>query len=140
MAVEIMTTRAFLEGIKGKIEGDFEAKRVALLKALDDKNEKRKNTPNKKQKENEPVKAEILAFLEGKGAVLGTEIAKALGLTTQKVTGVARLLVGEGALATEKVKVKGKGEQVAYKVADADEVEAEQSASLPKRKFRTSGR
>jgi Predicted transcriptional regulator len=126
MAVEIMTTRAFLEGLaKYNLQGDDEAKRVALIKGLDAKNEKRKNTPNKKQKENEPVKAEILAFLEDKGAVLGTEIAKALGLTTQKVTGVARLLVNEGALVTEKVKVKGKGEQVAYKVADADEVEAE---------------
>ena len=120
MAVEIMTMRAFLEGIEGKVEGEYEDKRVALLKGLDAKNEKRSNTPTKKQKENEPVKAEILAYLEGKGAVLGTDIAKALGLTTQKVTGIARLLVNEGALATEKVKVKGKGEQVAYKVADAE--------------------
>lgn len=120
MAVEIMTMRAFLEGIEGKVEGEYEDKRVALLKGLDAKNEKRANTPTKKQKENEPVKAEILAYLEGKGAVLGTDIAKALGLTTQKVTGIARLLVNEGALVTEKVKVKGKGEQVAYKVADAE--------------------
>lgn len=123
MAVEIMTMRDFLEGIKGKVEGDYEAKRVALLNGLDAKNEKRANTPTKKQKDNEPVKAQIVDYLKGEGKeVLGTEIAKALGLTTQKVTGLARLLVADGNLEVVEVAVKGKGKQKAYKVV-ADEGE-----------------
>ncbi len=123
MAVEIMTMRAFLEGIEGKVEGDYEDKRVALLRGLDEKNEKRANTPTKKQKDNEPVKAQIVEYLKNEGkAILGTEIAKALGLTTQKVTGLARLLVADGVINAVEVAVKGKGKQKAYEyVAEGED-------------------
>lgn len=123
----MMNMRDFLNGLEGKVEGEFEEKRVELLAGLDAKKEKRKNTPTKTQKANEPIAAAIVEYLEGEGkAVLGTEIAKALNLSTQKLGGIARNLVGAGVLVKEKQKVKGKGEQIAYAIAPVDaEGEAE---------------
>ena len=119
MVADIMTYKAFLEGLaKYNLQGDDEAKRVALLNALAEKNAKRANTPTQKQKDNEPIKAQIVEYLTNEGkAVLGVDIAKALGLTTQKVTGLARLLVADGVVNAVDVAVKGKGKQKAYKVA-----------------------
>lgn len=126
MADTIMTMRAFLEGIEGKVEGDFEKKRVELLDTLNAKNEKRKNTPTKAQKENAPIKANIVEFVKNAGGVvLGTAIAEGLGLTKQKASALARQLAEDGIFVAENVKVKGKGEQKGYRLAEPIEVEDE---------------
>ena len=118
MVADIMTYKAFLEGLeKYNLQGDDEAKRVALLNALAEKNAKRANTPTQKQKDNEPIKKQIVDYLTNEGKeVLSADIAKALQLSPQKVNGLARILVGEGVVAVVPVKVKGKGEQKAYKI------------------------
>ena len=113
-----LTMKEFLVGLEGKVDGEFEEKRVELIAAIDAKNLKRKNTPTKKQAENEPIKAQIVEYLENEGkAVLGVDIAKALTLTPQKLTGVAGLLVKDGVLKKSEVAVKGKGKQIAYEIA-----------------------
>ena len=83
------------------------------LAKLDAKNEKRKTTPTKIQKENEPIAQAILAEL-AKGEMLGIDLATAIGQSTSKTNGVALNLVKEGKITSTKVKIKGKGERVQY--------------------------
>ena len=62
-----LTMKDFLVGLEGKVDGELEEKRVELIAAIDAKNLKRKNTPTKKQAENEPIKAQIVEYLENEG-------------------------------------------------------------------------
>ena len=143
MADTIMTYKDFLKGLEGKVEGDFEKKRVELLDALNAKNEKRKNTPTKAQKENAPIKANIVEFVKNAdGVVLGTAIAEGLGLTKQKASALARQLAEEGIFVAEDVQVKGKGKQKGYRLAEPVEVEneGEDEQSSPTKKTYIAGR
>lgn len=90
--------------------------RQAITK-LDERNEKRKNTPTKAQKENMEIENAILEQLS-KGAMLSTDLATALRLSTQKVNGVAGNLEKRKAIIAEKVKIKGVGERTRYSLAN----------------------
>ena len=92
---------------------------------LDARNKAKALKPTKTQVENEPIAKAIVEALSN-GAMLGVDLAVAIGQTVNKTNGVAGNLVKEGTLVKEKVKVKGKGEMVQYALAPStDEVEDE---------------
>ena len=84
-----------------------------MLTKMDEKNEKRRNTPTKAQKENEPLKAKILAVLT-EGAHTAAELGTICSLSTQKVSALCRALVAEGKVTVTDIKVRGKGKVKQY--------------------------
>ena len=122
-----MTEREFLTGLNTEEMNDAQKAYIKdRIAKLDERNEKRKNTPTKTQKENEGIETAILEALAG-GAKLSTELATALNLTSQKVNGVAGNLAKEGKVTAEKVKIKGVGERTRYALVEAVTDEAEEA-------------
>ena len=121
-----MTNRELYNAIiNGTITADVVAKAREEIAKLDARNLAKAEKPNKKQTENEPIAKAIVEYLTDKGEVLGTDIATALNLTTNKLNGVAGNLWKEGVLVKGKQKVKGKGEMTTYALAPTDEGEGE---------------
>ena len=118
--MEKMTKREFFVAVMA-LEGiDAELKLFAEqeIAKMDERNEKRKNSPSKKSVENEPIKEKIVDFLNGAdGSQIASEIASAVEISTQKCSALCRQLVNDGTLKSEEVKVKGKGKVKAYSIA-----------------------
>ena len=109
-----MTNREFFNAIiNANINADLTAHATAEIAKLDKKNAKRKATEGQIKEENKPLAEAILSALAG-GSMLSANLAQAVGVTTQKVNGVAGEMSKLGMLDKFKVKVKGKGEQTAY--------------------------
>lgn len=89
-------------------------KAEAELMKLDATNEKRRNTPTKAQRENEPIKAQIMEFGVGKIDMLAAEVAEGVGVSTSKASALCRALVEDGKMTVKDVKVKGKASCKAY--------------------------
>ena len=123
-----MTNREFYNAIvKANINADLTAHATAEIAKLDKKNAKRKATEGEIKTENKPIAEAILKALEG-GSMLSANLAQAVGVTTQKVNGVAGEMVKLGTLDKFKVKVKNKGEQTAYALATTDKADNEDTA------------
>ena len=123
-----MTNREFYNAIvKANINADLTAHAVAEIAKLDKKNAKRKAEEGTIKEENRPIADAILKALEG-GSMLSANLAQAVGVTTQKVNGVAGEMVKLGMLDKFKVKVKNKGEQTAYALATTDKADNEDTA------------
>ena len=123
-----MTNREFFNAIvKANITEDITAHALAEIGKLDKKNAKRKAEEGTIKEENRPIAEAILKALEG-GSMLSTNLAQAVGVTTQKVNGVAGEMVKLGMLDKFKVKVKNKGEQTAYALATTDKADNEDTA------------
>ena len=86
---------------------------------LDKKNEKRKTASGEIKAENKEIAEAILKALAN-GSMLSVDLAKAVGVTTNKANGVAGEMWKLGMLTKEKVKVKGKGEQTSYSLVSVD--------------------
>lgn len=114
------TARDFFKGILSNpsISAVERAYAEAAIAKLDERNEKRKNTPNKTQVANEPVKAAILAYLGEHARAVASDIAAACGVSTQKVSALCKQLVEAGAVSVADVKVKGKGTLKAYSLGE----------------------
>lgn len=97
--------------------------KVAIA-ALDKRNAKRAETPTKTQKENEPLKAEIISLLTEKPQT-AAELAVALSITTQKASALAVQLVKEGKLAQGERAIKGKGKVKEYSLTAETAEDAE---------------
>ena len=109
-----MTNREFFNAIiNANINADITAHATAEIAKLDKKNAKRKATEGQIKEENKPLAEAILSALAN-GSMLSANLAQAVGVTTQKVNGVAGEMAKLGMLDKFKVKVKGKGEQTAY--------------------------
>ena len=103
-----MTIREFYKGIIDSAASDeLKDFATAALAKMDEKNEKRRNTPTKAQKENEPLKAEILAVLT-EGAHTAAELGTICSLSTQKVSALCRALVAEVKVIVIDIRVRGK--------------------------------
>ena len=123
-----MTNREFYNAIvKANINADLTAHATAEIAKLDKKNAKRKTEEGTIKTENRPIAEAILKALEG-GSMLSANLAQAVGVTTQKVNGVAGEMVKLGMLDKFKVKVKNKGEQTAYALATTDKANNEDTA------------
>ena len=109
-----MTNREFFNAIvKANLGEDITNHALAEIGKLDKKNAKRKATEGEIKTENKPIAEAILVALAN-GSMLSANLAQVVGVTTQKVNGVAGEMAKLGMLDKFKVKVKGKGEQTAY--------------------------
>lgn len=90
---------------------------------LDARNDKRKNTQTKAQKENEGVMTAIVDHLTANGSDVASSIGTALGISTQKASALCKLLVDGGKLTVAEVKVKGKGTVKQYSIAEVETAE-----------------
>ena len=112
-----MTNREFFTAIKSMEDISYELKEHAIseLKKLDKRNAERAARPTKAQKENEPIKEEIVKFLTEKGGFhTASEVMEACEISVQKTSALCRQLVEEGRLKVKEIKVPRKGKQKAY--------------------------
>ena len=123
-----MTNRELYNAvINGNITDEVKAKAQEELAKLDARNSAKNSKPTKTQKENEPIAKAIVEALAG-GEKLSVDLATELGITVNKVNGIALNLVKEGVLVKTKTKVKGKGEMTAYSLAPTEEAEEVEEA------------
>ena len=130
MAEKFTNRMALTLVANGNITEEVKAWALAEIGKLDKKNAKRKSAEGEIKAENKPIAEAILSALAN-GSMLSTDLAKAIGQSTQTTNGVAGEMCKIGTLVKDKVKVKGKGEQTTYTLAliptdeAVDEVEGE---------------
>ena len=109
-----MTRREMFEAIvNGNVTEEVVAMAQNELVKMDERNEKRKNSPSKTAIANEPIKAQIVEVLTHE-PLTASDVANAVGISTQKASALLRQI--EGLTVTE-VKVKGKGKVKGYALA-----------------------
>lgn len=122
-----MTNREFYTAIINNegISADLKNFAQGEIDKLDARNDKRKNTQTKAQKENEGIMTSILDHLAN-GSAVASDIGTALGISTQKASALCKLLVDGGKVTVADIKVKNKGTVKQYTLVtpDTDEVEA----------------
>ena len=114
-----MTQREFFEGIVNA-EGmavEFVDYATEAIAKLDARNEKRKAQVSKKALENAPLYEAILKLLENQD-MRASEIAEALGVSVQKASSLCVRLADNKKIIATDVKVKGKGKQKSYSLAE----------------------
>ena len=121
MAEKFTNRMALTLVANGNITEEVKAWALAEIGKLDKKNAKRKAAEGEIKAENKPIAEAILSALAN-GQMLSTDLAKAIGQTTQKTNGVAGEMVKLNLLVKSKVKVKGKGELTAYELVATEEV------------------
>jgi hypothetical protein len=112
---EFLTKVIAIEGISKDL-ADYANEGIAKLDA---RNDKRKNTQTKAQKENEGVMNAIVETLTTNGAMVASEVASAVGISTQKASALCKLLVDGGKVQVADVKVKNKGTLKQYSIVEA---------------------
>lgn len=116
-----MTEREFLTAILA-VEGiatDLADYATEGLAKLDARNDKRKNTKTKAQVENEGIMASILEAL-ATAPMVASEIASAVGISTQKASALCKLLVDGGKVTVADIKVKNKGTVKQYTIVPTE--------------------
>lgn len=109
-----MTTREFFENVITMVEdAEMQEKAKSLIDALDRRNAKRAERPSKTAIANEPIKAEIAKVLTTEPMTAST-IAKLVDISTQKASALLRQMD----IKVTDVKVKGKGTQKGYYIAE----------------------
>ena len=112
--MEKMTKREFLNAIlTGNLTEEVLTHATEELEKLDATNEKRRNTPSKKDTENAPLK-EALAGLLSETPTTAADLAVKVELSVQKTSALLRQLVDEGKAVASEVKVPKKGTQKGY--------------------------
>ena len=119
-----MTNREFYTAIIGNpnVADDLKTYAQGEIDKLDARNDKRKNTQTKTQKENEGIMTSILDHLTN-GSAVASDIATALGISTQKASALCKLLVNDGKLTVTDIKVKNKGTVKQYALVTSDTAE-----------------
>ena len=113
-----MTNREALTKImNGVADEEIKAWATEAIAKLDAKNDKRKNTKSKEQIANEGLMATIVDLINERGAMVASDIAKVMEISTQKASALCTLLVKDGTLAVGDKKVKGKGTVKEYSLA-----------------------
>ena len=113
-----MTQREFYTAIvNSDLNDELKAFATEAIAKLDARNAKRASTPSKTQKENAPLIEKIATLLTSEPK-LASELAKEMGLSTQKVTPLVKAVEG---VSVCDVKVKGKGTQKGYYIAVAEQ-------------------
>ena len=119
-----MTMRKFFEAVIAidNAPADVVAKAEMEIAKMDAANAKRQSKPSKTAMANEPIKADIVNLLNEQGAMVASDIAKALTtdevtISTSKASALCRQLVADEVLTVTDVKVKGKGTVKQYSIA-----------------------
>ena len=122
-----MTEREFLTGVLAieNLPENLSTYATEGIAKLDARNDKRKNTQTKAQKENEGVMTAIVDHLTANGADVASGIGTALGISTQKASALCKLLADGGKLTVADVKVKGKGTVKQYSIAETEDTPTE---------------
>lgn len=108
-----MTKREFFEAvIANKMNDEIAEFAKAELQKMNDRNEKRANTPTNTQMENEKIKEFILTKIDR--PMLAAEVGELVGISTNKASALCRQLVDNGKMTVEEVKVPKKGKQKQY--------------------------
>ena len=116
-----MTQREFFTAIvNGTINADIQAYAATAIEKLDKRNAARVSKPTKSQQANAPLMEEIRNFLADKKDVLAAEVAAHLDVTTQKASGLLKLLVDGGEVVAVEIKVPKQGKRKAYTLTEAD--------------------
>lgn len=112
-----MTNRTFFESIiNGTINDEVVAKATEELAKLDSRNSKRAEAKaSKREVEYAPIEEAILKAIEG--TMTTSEIATAVGMTSNKVSPRCKALAEKGFLVESEIKVKGVGVRKAYTLA-----------------------
>ena len=119
-----MTNREFYKAVIGsEVSEEIKAFAQEQIDKLDSKNEKRKNTQTKTQKENEGIKTQIVNLIEENGSMVASVIATKLNISTQKASALCKQLVEEKELVVSDIKVKNKGTLKKYAIAPTDSEE-----------------
>lgn len=109
-----MTNREFFENVIATSDNqEMVEKAKALIESLDRRNAKRAEKPSKTAIANEPIKAEIAKVLTTEPMTAST-IAKLVEISTQKASALLRQMD----VKVTDVKVKGKGTQKGYFIAE----------------------
>lgn len=112
-----MTIREFLNNvINANINEEMNEMAKERIAMLDKKNASRSAKPSKTSLANEPIKAKIVEYLNGRDYVTSPNIGLALEISTNKASALCRQLVENGTLEVKDVKVKGKGTLKGYKL------------------------
>lgn len=108
--------------IAANISADLTEYAQKLIDALDHKNAQRKVSKSAlaHQAANADLKGAIVQALTD-GQKTAADLATALGVSTQKVSALARQLVEDGTITVDDVKVKGKGKVKGYALPTDDE-------------------
>ena len=116
-----MTNREFYTAIiaNENVAKDIKDFAQAEIDKLDARNDKRKNTQTKAQKENEGIMTAILDHLAN-GSAVASDIGSALGISTQKASALCKLLVDNKKVTVEDIKVKNKGTVKQYTLVPTD--------------------
>lgn len=114
-----MTNRELYTAIiNGNVTEDVVEKAKAELEKLDKKNSSRSTKLTPTQVENEKLYPSVLELLNTETAVLSTDIAKVLGVSTSKATGLLGNLLKLGKVVKVDVKVPKKGTQKGWLLAE----------------------
>lgn len=104
-----MTNREFYEAIiNANINDELTTFAAEGIAKMDKRNEKRSSKPSKVAVANIPIKESIATLLIDKG-MFASDIAVALGISTQKASALCRQLVEDKVLTVTDVKVPKKG-------------------------------
>ena len=115
-----MTNREFYTAIaNGSVTEDVIAHAVASLEKMDAANEARKNKPSKTAIENAPILEALTNALTADYQV-ASDLASAVGISTQKASSLLRQLVATGVAVQSEVKVPKRGVVKAYTLATGD--------------------
>lgn len=98
-----MTKREFYELVMTLGNDEATSFAQSEIEKLNARNERRSSQPNKRQKENEPIKAQIVASI-GDGMTAKT-IGETVGISTQKASALCRQLVENGTFSATEEKV-----------------------------------
>ena len=111
-----MTTREFYTAVvEANINEELSTKAQELIAALDAKNEKRKTTETKEQKEAAARRELVKNFFLSHSDTPFTRdsIAEELGISAGQVSAAAKILVADGIITKAEAKV-GKAKKVVY--------------------------
>ena len=115
-----MTKREFYNAIisMNSVSAEMKEKAADLIAALD----KEASRPSKKSVENAPVKSAILDLLASHSAMLTSEVAAALKISTAKASSLLLQLANESKVVGEEISVPKQGKRKQWRLAPTDEV------------------
>lgn len=118
-----MTKREFYNAIISmeNVADDVKEKANELIAALDNEAARRSSRPSKKSAENEPVKAAILDLLASHPAMLTSEVAAALEISTAKASSLLPQLANESKVVGEEISIPKQGKRKQWRLAPTDE-------------------